>query len=116
MPEMDRRSMMLMSGLGLLGAAMSVPEAWAQPGPPGVPGQPPGLPVPPPPGAPPAPLPAQPPGGAVPGALLFGDEFDGPPGSAPDRSKWIVQTWQDDVWPPLLSAYRDDRKNVFLDG
>ena len=27
-----------------------------------------------------------------------------------------VQTWQDDVWPPVLGIYRDDRRNVFLDG
>src|SRR5215470_5833813 len=103
MPEMDRRNMMLMSGLGLLGAAMAVPEAWAQPAPPGVPGPPapaPGMPVPPPAAPQQAPLPGQPPGGTVAGPLLFGDEFDGPAGAAPDRSKWIVQTWQDNVTPP----------------
>jgi hypothetical protein len=27
-----------------------------------------------------------------------------------------VQTWQDDVFPPVQGLYRDDRRNVFLDG
>ena len=27
-----------------------------------------------------------------------------------------MQTWQDDVFPPVEGIYRDDRRNVFLDG
>lgn len=87
--------MMMMTGLGVLGAAMTAPGAWAQPS---------------------APLPAQPPGGTVEGPFLFADEFDGPLGASPDRSKWIIQNWQDAVVPPILGLYRDDRRNVFLDG
>jgi beta-glucanase (GH16 family) len=47
---------------------------------------------------------------------IFQDEFDGPSGSGPDPAKWTVQNWQDDVWPPVAGQYRDDRRNVFLDG
>jgi hypothetical protein len=100
---MDRRSMMLMTGIGLLAAAVSVsePRAYAAPAP-----------------VDQVPLPAEPPPPDVGtyGAFLFQDEFDGPPGSAPDPSKWIVQSWDDPVVPPLLGHYRDDRRNVFVDG
>src|SRR5690625_6927865 len=66
--EINRRNMMLMSGLGLLGAgALAAPGAQAQPARPQ---------------APVAPLPAEPPGAAP--SLLFFDEFDGAAGSAPD--------------------------------
>ena len=51
-----------------------------------------------------------------PATYLFQDDFDGPLGGAPDPAKWAVQNWQDDVWPPVMSQYRDDRRNVFLDG
>jgi beta-glucanase (GH16 family) len=47
------------------------------------------------------------------GAYFFGDEFDGPPGSAPDAAKWTVLSWKQ---PGNLARYRDDRRNVFLDG
>ena len=62
------------------------------------------------------PLPTEPPPDAGVGAYIFQDEFDGPHGAAPDPAKWTVQSWQDDVWPPVVGQYRDDRRNVFLDG
>ncbi|HUO39638.1 MAG TPA: 1,3-beta-glucanase, partial [Mycobacterium sp.] len=56
------------------------------------------------------------------GALLFADEFDGPPGSAPDPTKWTVARFRQQIahpafWdrPENLGQYRDDRRNVFLD-
>ncbi len=82
--------MMLMSGLGLLAATIPLPSA----------------------GATPSPHPAAPPAGGY----LYQDEFDGPAGSAPNPGNWTVQNWQDDVWPPVASQYRDDRQNVFVDG
>ena len=84
--------MMLMSGLGMIGAAMRLPGAWAAPS-----------------------APATPPSAGG-GPYIFADEFDGPAGSAPDPGKWTVQTWQDDVYPPVAGIYRDDRRNVFQDG
>jgi hypothetical protein len=84
--------MMLMSGLGLLAATIPLPNAMAGP----------------------SPHPDAPPGGAP--AYLFQDDFDGPAGSAPNPGNWTIQNWQDDVWPPVESQYRDDRRNVFLDG
>jgi hypothetical protein len=93
---MDRRNMMFMAGMGLLAAAVPLPEARA---------------VPPDRVAPPA----APPSGQT-GAYIFQDEFDGPAGAPPDYSKWTVQTWQDDVFPPVDALYRDDRRNVFQDG
>jgi hypothetical protein len=91
---MDRRSMLLTTGLGMLAAAAAipVPEGRAYPLPPAAPAGSPG------------------------GPYIFQDEFNGPAGSAPDRAKWTVQTWQDDVYPPVEGIYRDDRRNVFLDG
>src|ERR1700757_3244633 len=94
---MDRRSMLLTTGMGMLAAAAAirVPEAQADP-------------------KHPAPPPAPSAGGA--GPYIFQDEFDGPAGSGPDPGKWTVQTWQDDVFPPVEGIYRDDRRNVFQDG
>lgn len=86
---MDRRTMMMLTGIAALGAALPPTTAMAEPPPPDV---------------------------ATPGAYLFADEFDGPLGSGVDPSKWIVQTWDDDVTPPLLGHYRDDRRNLFQDG
>ncbi len=84
--------MMLMTGFGLLTAAVPVPTASA---------------------APPA----------ASANYLFHDEFDGPAGSAPDRSKWTVARARESMkdptyWerPENVGQYRDDRKNVFLDG
>jgi beta-glucanase (GH16 family) len=87
---------MLMTGIAALGAAIPVPAARALP-------------------ASPVPPPAQPPDAAI-GSYLFSDEFDGPAGSAPDPAKWLVQTWDDPVVPPVVGHYRDDRRNVFVDG
>jgi beta-glucanase (GH16 family) len=95
---MDRRSMMMMTGVAAMAAAMPSPLANASPSILG-------------------PLPAQPPPpDAASGGYLFQDEFDGPAGSAPDRGKWLVQNWDDPVVPPLVGHYRDDRRNVFVDG
>ncbi|OBI05070.1 glycoside hydrolase family 16 protein [Mycobacterium scrofulaceum] len=90
---MDRRSMMLISGLGMLGAAMRLPGAWATPS-----------------------APQAPPSAGPGGPYIFADEFDGPAGSPPDPGKWTIQTWQDDVFPPVEGIYRNDRQNVFVDG
>ena len=64
------------------------------------------------------PAPAAPPGG-----YLFQDEFDGPAGSAPDPAKWEVaqarETMEDPTFweqPGNVGQYRDDRRNVFVDG
>ena len=84
--------MLMMSGMGMLAAAVGVPEAQAHPAPPAAPAAGPG------------------------GPYLFQDEFDGPANSAPDPGKWTVQSWQDDVFPPVEGIYRDDRRNVFQDG
>lgn len=95
--EIDRRTLMMMTGAAAFGAAaIQSPLANASP-------------------VRPSP-PSQPPPDAVAGAYLFHDEFDGPAGSAPDRSKWIIQSWDDPVNPPIAGHYRDDRRNVFIDG
>ena len=64
--------------------------------------------------------PAAPPGGTT---YLFHDEFDGPAGSAPDSSKWTVARARESMedptfWelPENVGQYRDDRRNLFLDG
>jgi beta-glucanase (GH16 family) len=69
-----------------------------------------------------------PPVGAVPpdsetAFIPFGDEFDGPPGSPPDPTKWTVSVAREmiqnpAIWdrPENMGQYRDDRQNVFLDG
>jgi Glycosyl hydrolases family 16 len=91
MPEMDRRRM-LMTGIGVLGAAVALPGATAH--------------------AAPAPV-----------KYLFRDEFDGPAGSAPDASKWETATERESMEDPTfwelpgnVGQYRDDRRNVYLDG
>src|ERR1700694_5539042 len=109
MPEIDRRRMMLMTGIGVLAAAIPVPEAGANPSRRDAPaGR-----VPPPP-APPK---------AQTGTSHFQDDFDGPAGSAPDSSKWTVARAREPMkdptfWerPENVGQYRDDRRNVFLDG
>ncbi|WP_144206230.1 glycoside hydrolase family 16 protein [Mycobacterium tilburgii] len=92
---MDRRSMMLTTGLGVLAAVASMPspQAAARPS-----------------------APKAPPSAGPSGPYIFSDEFDGPAGSPPDPAKWTIQTWQDDVFPPVEGIYRDDRQNVFQDG
>src|ERR1700738_2701999 len=74
---MNRRNMMLMTGMGMPAAAMPVPEARAYPLPLDAPAD--RVPL------PPAPQPS----GQTP-TYLFHDEFDGPAGSAPDPSKWTI--------------------------
>lgn len=102
---------MVMASLGV--AAVALPaKAGANPTAP----EPPVLP--PPPGAPPAaPLPAA----AVP--QVFGDEFDGPAGSAPDPARWEIFKARELIKNPVfwdrpenMGQYRDDREHVFLDG
>jgi hypothetical protein len=73
-PEINRRNIMITMGLGALGAAMSLPEAWAHPSPPAAPAD------------------------AAPGSYIFHDEFDGPAGQGPDLAKWTPQTWQVDLF------------------
>jgi hypothetical protein len=92
---MDRRGMLLMTGLGMLAAAVRLPEALANPS---------------------HAAPPEAPSAGSGGPYIFQDEFDGPAGSAPDPGKWTVQSWQDDVFPPVVGIYRDDRRNVFQDG
>jgi hypothetical protein len=89
--------MLLMTGIGMLTAAVRLPEARA------LPATPPHAPAPPP--AAPA---------ASAGGYIFQDEFDGPAGQGPDLSKWTPQTWQDDVFPPVDGIYRS--QNIVLDG
>ncbi|MGH3531318.1 MAG: 1,3-beta-glucanase, partial [Mycobacterium sp.] len=111
MPEMDRRRMMLMTGVGVLAvAAIPVPEALAHPSRRDAPA-----------GRIPPPT-APSPNGQT-GTYLFHDEFDGPAGSAPDSSKWTVAPAREHMkdptyWerPENVGQYRDDRRNVFLDG
>ena len=98
--------MMLMMGIGLLAPAIPVPEARAYPSRRVAP-------------AGRVPPPAAPPGNAY----LFKDEFDGPAGSAPDPSKWTVAPARELIKNPVfwdrpenMGQYRDDRRNVFLDG
>ena len=57
------------------------------------------------------------------GAYLFHDEFDGPAGSAPDPSKWVVASHRTPInnptgfdRPEFFGQYRDSRQNVFVDG
>ena len=95
MPQMDRRTMMLMTGFGVLVAAAPVPQARANPRPPAAPQ----------------------------GGYIFQDEFDGPAGSAPDGAKWAVARAREVIkdpthWelPENIGQYRDDRRNVFVDG
>jgi beta-glucanase (GH16 family) len=102
---MDRRNLLFMSGLGLLAAAIPAPVASALP---------PDVRTPP--LAPPQPQ-------AQTQAYLFHDEFDGPAGSAPDPSKWAISTHRELIKNPVfwdrpenMGQYRDDRRNVFLDG
>jgi beta-glucanase (GH16 family) len=107
MPEMNRRRMMLMTGIGALVAATPLPEAGAYPTRPYAPAD--RVPV------PTAPQRA--------GTYVFQDDFDGPAGSAPDSSKWTVsrarESMQDPTFwelPENVGQYRDDRRNVFVDG
>ena len=68
-PELDRRNLMFMAGFGALTVAIPFPKAAA---------------------APSQPAPASPAPSAQTPAYVFADEFDGPAGSAPDPSKWMI--------------------------
>ena len=98
---MNRRNLMLMSGAAALAAAVSTPQASAEPVAPGQPENP---------GAPP------PSANPAPGDLIFDDDFDGPAGAPPDLGRWTIVGWNEPVNPPILGLFRDDRRNVFLDG
>ena len=96
---------MSMAGLATLAAAMPISTAGASPSRQDLP------------------LDRVPPPAAPPGGYLFQDEFDGPAGSAPDPSKWEVaqarETMEDPTFwelPGNVGQYRDDRRNVFVDG
>jgi beta-glucanase (GH16 family) len=90
-PELNRRNLMLMTGAAALAAALPAPKAAADPD---LQGQ----------------------ADAAPTEFLFVDDFDGPAGSSPDRSKWTVVNWNEPVTPPIQGLYRDDPRNVSLDG
>ena len=99
--EMNRRNMMLMTGLAAMAAAVSAPQASAEPPAPGQPENP---------GAPPSDA------NPAPVDYIFADDFDGPAGAPPDLSRWTVVGWNEPVYPPILGLFRDDRRNVSLDG
>ena len=87
---MNRRRVMQIAGIGALAASMPLPTANA---------------------APPT------------GSYRFEDNFDGPAGSAPDYSKWEPAYAREDMEDPTfwelpgnVGQYRDDRRNLFLDG
>lgn len=97
--------MMMLSGLGVMAAALPAPQAQALPTKPQTPRVP----------APSAPQAAA--------SYVFADEFDGPAGSSPNTSKWTIakarETIKDPTYweqPGRIGQYRDDRKNAFLDG
>ncbi len=91
---------MMAAGFGALAAIVPRPTAAASPS---------------------RPVPAAP--VAATGTYLFHDEFDGPAGSAPDASKWVVANHRTPIKnpagfdrPEFFGQYRNDRQNVFLDG
>ncbi|MED5813882.1 glycoside hydrolase family 16 protein [Mycolicibacterium sp. 050232] len=105
MANLDRRKMMMLSGLGVMAAALPAPQAQALPTKPQ---------------APRLPAPAAPQAAA---SYVFADEFDGPAGSSPNTSKWTIakarETFKEPTYweqPGRIGQYRDDRKNAFLDG
>src|ERR1700760_2267672 len=114
---MDRRNMMMMAGFAAAGAAMPLGIANAEP----VPAPAPAVPAPVP--AVPAPGRGVPPAAAAAPKYLFHDEFDGPAGSSPDQSKWMIATARETIKNPVfwdrpenMGQYRNDRQHVFLDG
>src|SRR5689334_15514153 len=87
MPEMDRRRMILTTGIGVLAATLPAPKAWAYPPRPDTPsGR--------------TPAPAAPSGQA--GNYIFSDDFDGPAGSAPDGSKWAIAKARETIKDPTF--------------
>jgi hypothetical protein len=90
MPDLNRRRVMQLAGIGALAATVSLPAANAEPST---------------------------------SDYLFEDNFDGPAGSAPDYSKWEPayerESMEDPTFwelPGNVGQYRDDRRNLFLDG
>jgi hypothetical protein len=79
---MNRRNAMLTFGIGALAAATPARKAGADP-------------------SRPAPPPAAPALGAPTGSFLFHDEFDGPAGSAPDPSKWVISSNRTPIRNPV---------------
>ena len=86
---MNRRRVMQIAGIGALAASIPLPTANAAP----------------------------------PTSYRFEDNFDGPAGSAPDYSKWEPAYAREDMEDPTfwelpgnVGQYRDDRRNLFLDG
>jgi beta-glucanase (GH16 family) len=109
-PEVNRRNVMLMMGVGAVAAVTPLPNARAYPWPPNAPTGP-------------LPAPTAPPGSAATGSFLFADEFDGPAGSAPNPSKWTVSNYRTPIKNPVgfdrpefWYQYRASRQNVFVDG
>src|ERR1700680_993369 len=99
---MNRRNAMLTFGIGAIAAAVPTPHASATPL---------------------VPAPAAPAPGAQTGSFLFHDEFDGPAGSAPDPSKWVISSNRTPIRNPVgfdrpefWGQYCNDRENVFVDG
>ncbi len=48
--------------------------------------------------------------------LIWSDEFDGAPGSPPDRTKWVYDLGGDGWGNQELEVYTDNRGNAHLDG
>ena len=93
-PELDRRNLMFMAGFGALTVAIPFPKAAA---------------------APSQPAPASPAPSAQTPAYVFADEFDGPAGSAPDPSKWMIAQAREVIKNPVfwdrpenMGQYRDE--------
>ncbi|MEU0496063.1 glycoside hydrolase family 16 protein [Mycobacterium sp. NPDC006124] len=115
MADLSRRNLLLVSGLGALAATVPLPVEWpkfasyfrtsTRPLPAG-------------PVAVPSTAPVD-----VDSPFLFHDEFDGAAGSGPDPAKWVIATAREVIkepkfWdrPENMGQYRDDRRNIFLDG
>ncbi|MEZ0340394.1 family 16 glycosylhydrolase [Mycobacterium sp. pV006] len=103
---MDRRSAMMMFGIGVAAAALPLPSAAAQPA------------APPSPGGPDLPEIAEPGPG-----LLFSDEFNAPAGTPPDPAKWFIVPQRETIrnpheWdkPFNMGRYVTDQEHVFHDG
>lgn len=94
--------MMFVAGFGALSVALPMSKAQA---------------------APSAPTPAAPAPNAQTMSYIFQDEFDGPAGSAPDASKWMIAQARETIKNPVfwdrpenMGQYRNDREHVYLDG
>jgi len=114
---MDRRHVMLLTGLSAAAAALPVATANAEPAvgdiPPGT------APVPGAPGAPGEPVPAA----AVGPVMLFQEEFNGPAGAPPDPAWWFIVPARELIKNPVewdqpynMGRYVTDQEHVFQDG